>query len=256
MRISGTGLKRYFFTGLMMLLPLALTIVVISFIFKLLTGPFVGLIGAFFSRYHIFQKGFLIWNESQITEFVSRILILLLLFFFAVALGALARRVFVKYLINFTDMIFRRIPFISSVYKTMVDVINTVFTSKTNSFQQVVLVPFPSDETYSLGLVTNERVPGLEKTSYANVTAVFVPTTPNPTSGFLMMFNPNDIIYLDMTVEEAFKYLISCGVIHTPFRTIHRKSPSDVESMPIEKVNGYASQDLNLGTVQKNGNNT
>ena len=111
-----------------------------------------------------------------------------------------------------------RIPIIRTVYKTCQEVINTIFATKTKSFKQVVLVPFPDEGSYSIGLVTQENIPNLAKKSCDDLTAVFVPTTPNPTSGFLMMFEEKDLIHLDMKIEDAFKYIISCGECHPPFR--------------------------------------
>lgn len=73
-----------------------------------------------------------------------------------------------------------------------------------------------------MGLVTREQIPALHGPKEAELIAVFVPTTPNPTSGFLMMYDPDDLVFLDMKVEEAFKYIISCGVIITPFVRVPR----------------------------------
>ena len=74
-----------------------------------------------------------------------------------------------------------------------------------------------------MGLITREEMPSLANTSHSDAVAVFVPTTPNPTSGFLIMFKPEDVIYLDMKVEDAFKYIISCGVISPDFNTITKE---------------------------------
>jgi uncharacterized membrane protein len=101
-------------------------------------------------------------------------------------------------------------------------VIKTIFGTTTRSFKQVVLVPFPNKETYSLGLVTREEIPAFKGGEEKELIAVFVPTTPNPTSGFLMMFEAEDLVFLDMRVEDAFKYIISCGVIMSPFVKVPR----------------------------------
>ena len=91
--------------------------------------------------------------------------------------------------------------------------IKTIFGSTSQSFKQVVMVKFPTKESYSIGLISGQAPPFCTKTSGIGLITVFVPTTPNPTSGFLMMFREEDVIYLDMKGEEAFKYIISCGVI-------------------------------------------
>lgn len=211
-------MKKYFITGVVILLPVALTIAIVIFIFNLLTEPFVGIVKGILSHYGLLGEGFWFLSADQIQKYISQIIILFLLFFFTIGLGFLARWFFVHYFIRFWDQIVKRIPVISSVYKTFQDVIQTIFTTDTNSFKQVVLVPFPSTDTLAVGLVTKENMPGIGKDPQS-LASVFVPTTPNPTSGFLMMFKQEDLIYIDMKVEDALKYVISCGVISAPFYT-------------------------------------
>lgn len=210
-------MKRYFITGLVILLPLAVTLAVMVFIFNLLTEPFAGAVRAIIDHYNIFSNGFLFFSAAQFQFFISQILVLLFMFFFTVLLGMIAHWFFVHYLIRFWDYIFHRIPVVNTVYKACQDVINTLFASKTKSFKQVVLVPFPHPESQSIGLVTQDDIQGIFKDQKSSLVAVFVPTTPNPTSGFLMMYEAKDIKYIDMKVEDAFKYVISCGVIMNTF---------------------------------------
>jgi uncharacterized membrane protein len=211
-------MRRYFITGLVLLLPLALTIAIVIFIVNFFTNPFVGMVEEVLRQIGLFENGFLFLNASQVQLYVSRFIILLLLFGFTVLLGMLTRWVIIKYFFRLGEYIFHRIPIVRSIYKTSKDVIGTIFTDSTKSFKQVVMVPFPNADTYSMGLVTRDDIDGLTDTHQGKFIAVFVPTTPNPTSGFLMMFDPADVIFLDMKVEEAFKYIISCGVILTPFK--------------------------------------
>lgn len=211
-------MKKYFITGLVILLPLAVTLVILIFLFNLLTEPFAGVIAQLFARYDLLDQDYFIFTGHQIQFFISQVLILFFLFFFTVLLGVIARYFFFHYLLKIWDYTIHKIPLIRSIYKASKDVINTIFTSKTKSFKQVVLVPFPHRDALSVGLVTQDNLEGLEKDS--DLVAVFVPTTPNPTSGFLMMFQRKDLIYLDMKVENAFKYVISCGVIVSPFSVI------------------------------------
>jgi len=213
-------MKKYFITGLVTLLPLALTFVIVMFLVNFLTQPFVDLVKGIFDQYGLMQKGFLFFSAAQIQRIVSQFFILVFLFFLTVGLGVVARWFFVHYLIRVGDYLFHQIPIVRSIYKTSKDVIQTIFESKTKSFKQVVLVPFPKKGTQAIGLVTRERIPRVGNGERKDLIAVFVPTTPNPTSGFLMMFDPKDLVFLDMPVEEAFKYIISCGVIQTPFNEI------------------------------------
>jgi uncharacterized membrane protein len=216
-------MKKYFITGLVILLPLALTLTILIFMFNLLTQPFVGLVKTLFIRFHLFETGFLFFTADQIQQVISQIIILILLFFFTVTLGLVGRWFFFHYLIKFSDYLFHRIPFIRAVYKTCQDVINTIFTTDTKAFKQVVMVPFPNTETRSIGLVTRESIPNFENGEKTDLVAVFVPTTPNPTSGFLLLYKEEELVHLNMSVENALKYIISCGVITTPFNQISQE---------------------------------
>lgn len=211
-------MKKFFITGIVILLPVMLTLFVIIFIFNFLTAPFLEFTKATLGRYEIFQQGIFFLSAEKLQHYVSQILILFTLFFFTVFLGIVARWVFFHYLVRVWDYVLHRIPFVSSIYKTFQDVINTMFTSTTTAFKQVVMVRFPNPDTYTVGLITRDHLSGLEHVIGSDLLLVFVPTTPNPTSGFLTIFKREDVIYLDMKVEDAFKYIISCGVIATPFK--------------------------------------
>lgn len=206
-------MNKYFITGLIILLPLALTILIIAFLFNFLTSPFLGLVKAVFDYYGFFEQGFWFLSASQIQTIVAQLLILFCLFFLTVGLGFIARWFFFRSLIKIGELLFKKIPFVRSIYKTSKDVIHTIFTSKEKSFKQVVLVRFPNQSTYSIGFLTREDIPSLRETIYQDIVTVFVPTTPNPTSGFLVMYKKQDLVYLDMKVEDAFKYIISCGLV-------------------------------------------
>jgi len=223
---SSTKLKAYFITGLVILLPLALTLAIFVFLFNLLTEPFVGIVSAVLGHYGILNNGFFILSAEQIQKLLSQIIIIVLLFFFTVGLGLLARWFFFHYLIRLWEYVVAKIPIIRSIYRTCQEIIDTLFMSTANSFKQVVLVPFPSANTLAIGFVTRDdiKIVGKGKKSYIGV---FVPTTPNPTSGFLMMFNEQDLVYVDMKIEEALKYVISCGVIGAPFQILNPKKLKD-----------------------------
>lgn len=200
-------MKKYFITGLVILLPLAVTIAVVAFIINFLTQPFVGLIENFlknvpwYIKYHV------------IIDIFLKLAYLFALFFFTVLLGFLTRVVVFKSLLSLYDYILHRIPIIKTVYKATQQVIKTIFGTSSRSFKQVVMVPFPNPGSYCIGLVSSPAPPVCQKTLETALISVFVPTTPNPTSGFLMMYEEHKIIYIDMKIEDAFKYIISCGVI-------------------------------------------
>ncbi|MFV0340817.1 MAG: DUF502 domain-containing protein [Parachlamydiaceae bacterium] len=212
-------MKKYFITGLVILLPLAVTLFVILFLFNLLTDPLAGIVASALDRYDLLEGDYFFISGHKVQYFISQLAILVLLFFITVFLGILARYIFFNSLLRLWDWLIHRIPLISTIYKASQDVINTVFTSKTKSFKQVVVVKFPNPHTDSVGLLTQDSIKGLGNPDdeYA---AVFVPTTPNPTSGFLILYPKKDLVYIDMKVEDAFKYVISCGVLSPGFKVI------------------------------------
>lgn len=200
-------MKKHFITGLVILLPLAVTIAVVVFVINFLTQPFVGVIETFLQNRPWYIK------YHTLVDFALKLAFLFALFFFTVLLGFLTRMVIFKSLLSLYDYVLHRIPIIKTVYKATQQVIKTIFGSSSRSFKQVVMVPFPNPGSYCIGLVSSPAPPLCQKTLEKSLITVFVPTTPNPTSGFLMMYEENKVIYIDMKIEEAFKYIISCGVI-------------------------------------------
>ncbi|WP_079989344.1 DUF502 domain-containing protein [Candidatus Protochlamydia phocaeensis] len=221
-------MKKYFITGLVILLPVALTIAIVVFLFNLLTVPFLGIIKAVFNRYDLFAHGFLFLNPDQLENLVAQLLILASLFLITIGLGLFARWFFFRGIMRVAEYLVKHIPLVSPIYRTCKDVIKTLFTSQTNSFKQVVLVRFPNPQTYSIGLITREDIPYLKQVGHENAVSVFIPTTPNPTSGFLVIYQQKDLIYLDMKVEDAFKYIISCGVIAPPLNSTAPEKASPI----------------------------
>lgn len=217
-------MKKYFVTGLIILLPLALTWLIVSFIFNLFTEPFVGIVKAILEHYGLLENGFLFLKAEQIQKYFSQLIVIGLLFFITVGLGWLARWFFFNYAIEFWEKILNKIPFVSNIYRTCNELTKTLFTSSNNSFKQVVLVPFPSPNISAIGLVTNNAIAGIGTSQGEALVSVFVPTTPNPTSGFLLFYKQRDLVYLDMKVEDALKYVISCGMIATPFMNSNSKN--------------------------------
>lgn len=215
-------IKKSFFAGLVILLPVALTVAIVLFIFNFLTEPFIGVVEGILQHYGAVNGARSFWTSPQFIRIIAKILVLLFLFALTVGLGILARWFLLHKILEVSEKLVHRIPLINTIYRTSKDVIHTIFQSDTGAFKQVVLVPFPHTHTYSVGLVTREVVDNLFPDQKQSFVAVFVPTTPNPTSGFLIMYPPQDLIYLDMKIEEAFKYIISCGVI-TPQEFLRSK---------------------------------
>lgn len=212
-------MKKYFITGLVILLPLAVTIAIVLFLVNFLTKPFVGIVSGLLTDFHVINKGILFLTPEQVVLYGSKLLILIFLFLFTVLLGMIARWFFFRALLNLSDKILHRIPLINKVYKTTQEIIRTIFVTDKSSFKQVVMVPFPNKGAYVMGLVSRESPKDCSEKAGGELYSVLVPTTPNPTTGFLLMYKKEDIIFLDLKPEQAIKYIVSCGVItpeHTP----------------------------------------
>lgn len=212
-------MKKYFITGLVILLPLAVTIAIVVFTVNFLTKPFVGIVSSFLKDFNILNKGFLFMSHEQIVLYGSKLLVLICLFIFTLLLGMIARWFFFKALLNLSDKILHRIPLVNKVYKTTQEIIKTIFVTDKSSFKQVVMVPFPKPGTFVMGLVSRESPQACSEKAGSELYSVLVPTTPNPTTGFLLMYKKEDMIFLDLKPEHAIKYIVSCGVITPEHQT-------------------------------------
>jgi uncharacterized membrane protein len=204
-------MKKYFLTGLVTLLPLALTIAVVTFMINLLTKPFIGIATELFS--HLAIPSFGIFTSEQVITAISQLIILMALFLFTFLLGMVARWFLFHSLLKGGDRILYRIPLVNKVYKTTKDIIQTLFTSKKDSFKQVVMIPFPTKHCYCLGLITRQAPKTCQESSKTVMVTVFIPTTPNPTTGYLLVCPSSELIHLQMKSEDAIKYIVSCGAI-------------------------------------------
>ena len=199
-------MKKYFLTGLVTLLPLAVTVAIAIFVVNFLTKPFMGLVTPLL--------GSLLQIKSvNAIRTISQLLILVSLFLFTLGLGFVARWFFFKSMMRTGDRLAQKIPLFNKVYTTARDIIENIFNGDQNSFQQVVMVSFPYPGCYTLGLVIRKAPETCSQAANQEFVSVFLPTTPNPTTGFLIIRPKSDLIYLDMQSEDAIKYIVSCGVV-------------------------------------------
>ncbi len=204
-------MKKYFFTGLIILLPVALTLWVIIFLFHFFTTPFVPIVTLLLDtiQNHLFFS-----FPQGLDTFLARIISLLLLCIFVLILGMAARWFIVRNLIRGTHSLFSRIPFIKTVFKVSRDVFSALFSQEgKKAFKCPVMIPFPDYPNHSLGFVVGEIPPECQAKSPEPLTAIFTPTAPHPISGFLLLVPKKDVTTLDMTNEDAVRFLISCGMI-------------------------------------------
>ncbi len=204
-------MKKHFFTGLAIFAPIALTVMIAIYLFDLLTAPFAGIIESLLKSFEGTTPQGLFRHEGLIL-FLSRLTALVVLFFLILLLGYLGRKFFFNTFLRLTNALFLKIPFVKRVYKISKDVTKAFFTQTEKTFKSTVLVPFPHKDTHAIGFVTGNIPEPLKRLLEGADTAVFVPTAPHPLSGFILMTRKSDILEVDITTEEAFKFLVSCGV--------------------------------------------
>lgn len=209
-----TNIKKHFLTGVAILLPIVLTAIIVAFILNVLTKPFMGTIYSILRYYDLFNKPVLLFSGQQVLTLTSKVLALILLASVTMVLGSFGRLFFVKYLFSLIEKVIQYIPVVNKIYKATKDVVNTVFASDNHAFSQVVLVPFPHDRTSSIGFISRNDLPDGSEAHYQDLVSVFLPATPNPTVGFMLLFKKEQLVKVEMSVEEALKFIISCGVIY------------------------------------------
>jgi uncharacterized membrane protein len=127
--------------------------------------------------------------------------------------GVITRYYFGKRLIKWADSLMLRVPVLNKIYGTIKQADDAFSSGKKSSFQTVVLVEYPRPGIYSVGFITSEQRDEVSKNTPEKCVAVFIPTTPIPTSGFLVLIPENQVTKLDITVAEGFKYIISLGAL-------------------------------------------
>lgn len=127
--------------------------------------------------------------------------------------GALVANILGRSLVNFGERVLDRIPLVRSIYSAVKQVIETFFSHDSRSFRKVILVEYPRRDCWSLAFLSGDPVGEVQDKTEKHLITVFVPTAPNPTSGFVIMVPQDDVIELDMTVEEGFRMVISLGVV-------------------------------------------
>ena len=211
-----SSLKKHVAAGLIILLPIAITYWIIKFILNLITHPFEEFVQLALTRLHILNDGFGIFTHEQIILVLSKILVVISLVALILLVGMIGRWFFFRSFIHLADSLLHKIPVVNKVYLACKDFTTALFSPKEGSFSQVVLVPFPSADHLSVGLVTSEFKNEILNNRQDDFISVLIPGTPNPTIGFLLMFSKKQVIFTDMKVDEAIKYVMSCGSVVPP----------------------------------------
>jgi uncharacterized membrane protein len=196
--------KQRFLTGLIIILPVTITVWVISFLVRLCTTPFENAASALLEKFDLFQTGWWIFSEEHVVDAATTISILVSLVIILFVIGFIGQWFFFHVIIKGIDHMMLRVPLVNKVYKACREFTDILFSPKSTSFSQVVWSPFPTAQQSAIGLVTNEvyLTIGGEKKPF---TTVLIPGTPNPTVGFLIMCQKNTITPTSLGIDTAMK---------------------------------------------------
>lgn len=208
-------MKKHFVTGLATLLPLLLTTIIVLWVVGFLTKPFMGLVEPLLQHFDLDKPiGFL--NAREVLLYTSRFLVLIFLFVVTLLIGLLIEWYVLHRMIALGDWIIHRIPFVGKVYKSSQEVITRVLNKEATNFKKVVLVPFPHQNSKALAFITNDAA------IKEGTATVFLPGAPNPLMGFLLSFPQTQVIETDIAVDEALRFMVSCGALAPDSTTIIR----------------------------------
>ena len=186
-------LRNYFITGIVVLIPIGFTLYLSRFLINISTK--------------LVPAGL---NPNNYIPYAIPGIEILLTIIFITIVGGLSLSFLGKKILQIVDNLFKRIPILRTIYSAIVQLTDS-FRNQEGSKKSVVLVEYPRKGTWAVGFATKENKGELKDKTNKELINIFVPTTPNPTSGFLLMFPKEDVIYLDMSFEEASKFIVSAG---------------------------------------------
>ena len=195
--------RAWFFTGLLVTAPVLLTVYITWAAIKLIDSQVSKLLPGFETS--------ILGNVPGIGLLIGAVLITLI--------GAIAAGFMGRYIIRLGEAILNRMPVVRSIYGAIKQILETVISTQSDAFREVVLVEYPRRDLWVIGFVTGNTKGEVAGRIVSPMVNVFVPTTPNPTSGFLLFCPREDVIFLKMTVEEAVKLVVSGGIVTPPDRT-------------------------------------
>ncbi len=209
-------MKKYLIAGLLTWMPLAITIWVMLWVVGLMDGMFNGVLGLFDTLVPGLAK---LKDIPGLGVLVTLALMLLT--------GMFVTNIFGQWWVHQWDRLLNRIPIVKSIYSSVKQVSDTLFSSSGNAFREAVLVQYPREGSWTIAFVTGRPSGEVAAHLVGEHVSLYVPTTPNPTSGFFLMMPKSSIKPLDMSVDEALKYIISMGVVAPPAGAVAQPEEAD-----------------------------
>ena len=196
------ALRKWLFTGMLVIVPVVITVWVLSWIVSTLDQTLTILPGA--------------WHPDRLLGFHIPGFGVLLTLAILLIVGAFASNFAGRKLVSLGDSLVTRIPVVRSIYSSVKQVSDTLFSESGNAFRTAVLVQWPRDGVWTVAFITGQ--PSGEVAGYLRdeFVSVYVPTTPNPTSGYFVLMRKSDCVELDMSIDAALKYIVSMGVVAPP----------------------------------------
>jgi uncharacterized membrane protein len=202
--------KKYLIAGLLVWLPLAITIWVLSWLLSAFDAVFVSMLTAL--------QAVLPESTQAVIDDLRRMpgLGVVVLGAGLILTGVFVTNIFGQWWVHQWDRLMNKIPIVKSIYSSVKQVSDTLFSSNGNAFREAVLVQYPRQGSWTIAFVTGQPSGEVAGKLPDDHVSVYVPTTPNPTSGFFLMMRRTEVIELNMSVDEALKYVISMGVVAPP----------------------------------------
>lgn len=195
-------IRNTFLAGIFTLLPIIITFFIFVWLFKGFTNfllPYIKMSEDFF--------------EIILTPYTRRILSFVLLCIIIFLIGLFAKNYFGKKIFRLFEYLLKKIPVVKTIYLSSKQIINAFQNANGQNFSKVVLIEYPRKGIYTVAFVTSQNTKYFDRYTNNKCLCVFVPTTPNPTSGFIVLVPEEDVCILDLSIEEGFKYVISAGLV-------------------------------------------
>lgn len=206
-----TKIRGYFLTGIIVTAPIGLTFYVSLLFIGFIDSKVRNIIPV---KYHY----------DNILPFEIPGIGLLIVFIMLTFIGFLTAGIIGRYIIKLGERIIARLPIIRSVYGALKQIFESVLKTSSKSFREVVLIEYPRKGIWAIGFITGDTQGEVQETSKDELVNVFLPTTPNPTSGFLLFVPRKDLRVLNMNVEEGIKMVISGGIVTPKFKKKYMKN--------------------------------
>lgn len=215
-----------FVTGLLVVLPAVVSLAIVRWLFGTVANV-TDLLLFFLPRTLTHAdggRGTMLWYWSLVAFLVGILLVTLV--------GRATRNYIGRKLIQTVDLWMSRVPLLNKIYGTVKQVNEAFSSTQKSAFKQVVLIQYPRHGLYAIAFVTSDEVGEASARLGRRTVGVFVPTTPNPTSGFLLVVPEEEIIRLDMSVADGIKYVISLGSVLPGYRSVGLPPPPEAQALP------------------------